>query len=170
MFEHAASWIAFIIVMVTEKISMDNLIDQDAVYAGYMTIKPEPNGLSAARRQMQRIASDLDFSEDDMACFIIAVGEAISNAYRHGTPDLKSNYIYLGWRFANEILTVTVRDEGSGFIPDAVNLDEAQHRSISGHGISIMRSSVDAVHFEFEDGATVVLEKKWKAQRGERRN
>lgn len=161
-FEHTPSWIALIIVMVTEEMEVENLISQDAVFSGYMTIKPEPHGLSAARQQMRRIAFELDFTEDDMAGFIIAVGEAISNAYRHGTPDLHNNYIYLTWRFADNILTVAVRDEGSGFTPDSPELNKSEYSALSGHGINLMRSGMDMVNFKFDGGATVVLRKKWK--------
>lgn len=153
----------FILIMAIENISKNNVVDQNVVYAGSMTIRPEPCGLSAARRQISRVASDLHFSEEDIACFILAVGEAISNAYRHGTPDVRSNYIYLGWRFADDILTVTIKDEGMGFSQDDCNLDENCYRLTSGFGINLMHANMDSVHFEFDDGAKIILEKRWIA-------
>ena len=154
---------SFILIMVLDNFATDNVIDKNVVYAGNMTIRPEPQGLSAARRQIHRVASDLNFSEEDIACFILAVGEAISNAYRHGTPDIRRNYIYLGWRFANDILTVTIKDEGTGFSTDS-NLDKGHYKLTSGFGLNLMHANMDSVHFEFDDGAKVILEKKWIAE------
>lgn len=125
-----------------------------------MVIRPESSGLSAARRRMSSVARDLDLSSDELAELLIAVGEAVSNAYVHGSPDRDRNFIYIGWHFANGALTVTVRDEGPGFAPCECTLPPCDTSSLRGHGICLMRKSVDEVNFRFDDGARVMLTKR----------
>jgi len=136
-----------------------NLPLQEIIYAGHMTIRPEPTGLSAARNKILRVSDDLCFDEEARLDILLAVGEALSNAYQYGSVDKRVNLIYLGWHFADDILTVTIRDEGPGFMPY-----ESKERdnciSPRGYGFKIMRRSVDHVHFEFDNGAKVILKKR----------
>ena len=139
-------------------LSSGGTISQGFAYAGHMTIKPGAVGLSAARGQVRHVAADLSFSSDEVADLLVAVGEALSNAYLHGSPDPANNLIYLGWRLAGEMLTITVKDEGDGFKPrEAVQLSGAIKLGI---GLRLMQQSVDQVHFEFDSGARVVLQKR----------
>lgn len=127
---------------------------------GHAVIRPESSGLSAGRRLVSSVARDLNFSEEDAADLMLAVGEAISNAYLHGTPDCQANFIYIGWSLAGDTLTVTVKDEGPGFVPYASKPDQCGIPSPRGNGIRLMRESMDQVYFDYEDGAKVVLKKR----------
>lgn len=147
---------------------MDAALARGFAYAGHMTIRPAPLGLSAARRQVLSLAHDLGLDEDDRTDILLAVGEALSNAYRHGTVDPDASFIYLGWHFADEVLTVTVKDEGPGFAPFEVLVSDDDLRNARGCGIRLMRQSVDEVYFEWDDGAVVVLKKRLARRRGER--
>jgi anti-sigma regulatory factor (Ser/Thr protein kinase) len=97
--------------------------------------------------------------DDDLLGLLIAVGEALSNAYTHGTPLPDRNLIHLGWRLAGEVLTVTVKDEGAGFKPYEAPSCPATAYTLRGIGIRLMREYVDDVHFEFDDGLRAVLTK-----------
>ena len=134
--------------------------DAQSVYSGQMTIRPASPGLSAARRQLSRVARYLCIADEKTADLLIAFGEALSNAYRHGSPDARTNLIYIGWRFSGEVLTVTVKDEGDGFVPRKAACRLAEAAASRGHGIRLMRQGVDEVYFKFEGGAKVVLKKR----------
>ena len=139
--------------------STTNLTFQEFIYAGNMTIRPEPTGLSAARTKILSVANDLRFNEESRSDLLLAVGEALSNAYLYGSVDRNADLIYLGWHFADDILTVTVKDEGPGFRPYESKKRDGRS-SFRGYGFGIMRRSVDHVHFEFDDGAKVILKKR----------
>lgn len=133
---------------------MDNHT-KDSPYMGYLIIRPEPRGLAAARRQVSLLTRNLGFAEDDASDVIIAVGEAMSNAYLYGTPDLGKNCIYLGWQCTNNMLTITINDEGPGIEKfRRFRLVESM-----GCGIPIMKETMDNVHFDYQDGTLVVLKK-----------
>ena len=129
-------------------------------YSGQMAIRPGRAGLSAARDRVRRVAADVGIPGDAAADLLLAVGEALSNAYRHGTPDPQANLIYLGWRFAEEVVTITVRDEGQGFTPREAAARKARSATSHGHGLHLMRQGVDEVYFEFDGGARVTLRRR----------
>lgn len=165
MFDAGLGWIdnsKVAAMAIEELLHTESSIGQSTAFWGQMTIRPEPRGLCAARAQIRRVAGSLDFAAEDIAGFVLAVGEAVSNAYRHGTPSLDRNFIYLGWRFADDILTVTVKDEGTGFGSRADGRADWPIRT-NGYGIDLMRRSVDEVHFEFDAGTIVTLTKRLPA-------
>jgi anti-sigma regulatory factor (Ser/Thr protein kinase) len=129
-------------------------------YSGHMTIRPGSAGLSAARERVRRVADEIGISNEDAADLLLAVGEALSNAYLHGTPDPQTNLIYLGWRFAGEVVTITVKDEGPGFTPRQVAGPVAGGPLLRGQGLRLMREGADEVYFEFDNGARVNIKKR----------
>lgn len=125
-----------------------------------MTIRPESLGLWSARHQVRLIASELGLDNDDTTDLIIAVGEALSNAYSHGSPYPDVNLIYVTWHLNDDVLTFTVRDEGPGFAPIRLCTETTRYSASRGHGINLMRESVDEVAFDFDSGSRVVLKKR----------
>lgn len=145
--------------------SVADLPIRELTYAGQMTIRPEPTGLSAARHRIRTVANDLRLNDEAAADLLTAVGEALSNAYLYGTIDRSANLIYLGWHFAGDVLTVTVKDEGPGFAPYEMTPSRSTDRPLRGWGLKLMREGVDDVHFDFEDGAKVVMKKRVASRR-----
>jgi anti-sigma regulatory factor (Ser/Thr protein kinase) len=131
-----------------------------STYSGHMTIRPGSAGLSAARERVRSVARELAVSDEDAADLLLAVGEALSNAYLHGTPDPQTNLIYVGWRFAQEVVTITVKDEGPGFTPREVARRVRGPALLRGQGLRLMREGADEVYFEFDNGARVNIRKK----------
>lgn len=131
---------------------------------GHLAIRPEAPGLSAARHTIAAAARELAFDDGATMEILIAVGEALSNAYRHGTLDPSAGLIYLGWRFAGDVLTVTVRDEGPGFASKADRASITGGLAGGGHGISLMCSTMDGVEFESDDGTRVILRKRLRVR------
>ena len=122
---------------------------------GVMVIRPESPGLSAARRHIHTVAAELGFPGERVVDLDLAVGEAVSNAYVHGSLDRATDLIHVSWHFADDVLTVTVEDDGDGFVPEVVRRGEA----CRGYGLNVMRACVDDVDFHSDGGAKVVLRK-----------
>lgn len=131
-----------------------------SAHTGQIVVKPEPHGLASARRAILSVAKELALDDDDTMDILIAVGEALSNAYRHGTTDPNSDLIHVSWHFANNIITVAVKDGGPGCCLHETTPDEKQTNSACGYGIRLMRKCVDDVRFEWNDGGKVVLTKR----------
>ena len=124
-----------------------------------MIVRAEPSGLSAARRHIGSVSRQLDLSDDEASDILLAVGEAVSNAYRHGTPDPCSGFIYLDWCYSGGVFTVSVGDDGPG-IPRGI-LRPLMSRAApgAGCGLHLMRESVDELSLEFDQGTRVILKK-----------
>ena len=94
----------------------------------------------------------------------LAVGEAASNAVRHGCRE--DERLRVGVRSATngQTLVVEIRDPGPGFNPDAVRSPEVGELREGGMGIYFMRLTMDEVSYSFEGGTTVRLVKRlWEA-------
>lgn len=129
-----------------------------AFSAGAMTLRPNSQGLYRARSRVRGVLRELDLSEDDRDRLLIAVGEAISNAYLHGTHDPRFDSIRVAWTWANGRIMMTVKDNGSGFSKE-MRIYPSE-RGLLARGIELMRAGVDEVGFSHDDGATVVLTKR----------
>lgn len=126
---------------------------------GFMVLRPDPPGLSAARGRIRDIIEGLRLSEDEAAGVLIAVGEAISNACLHGSMNPDCDLIRLSWRCSASDLVVIVRDNGRSFA-NGLRLCPSEHRGMLARGIELMRAGTDEVGFSFDDGAKVVLRKR----------
>lgn len=137
---------------------MDNTLHITTEYAGWMTIRPDPVGLSAARGKVRWVVEQLGLPDEDRVMLILAVGEALSNAYLHGTPDPDINFIRLAWEVCDGAFSISIHDEGPGVV--CVDRNAGIEKICgSGCGIQIMYSSVDAVDFHFDCGTRVTLTK-----------
>jgi two-component sensor histidine kinase len=108
---------------------------------------------------MRDLFEKLRLADDDAGGLLIAVGEAISNAYLHGTPDRKSDVIRLGWTWSGDRMVITVKDSGSGF-GNGPRFCPADRRGSLARGVELMRAGVDEVVFFEDHGAKVVLIKR----------
>jgi len=124
-----------------------------------MVLRPDSRGLCAAREQIRRVAKGLHIPPDEADYLLIAVGEAVSNAFRHGTPDPSRNLIRLSWHHGVDALVVMIKDDGDGF--DANSTSSGSERfGATARGIELMRACADEVYLLTEGGGKVVLHKR----------
>lgn len=92
----------------------------------------------------------------------LAVGEAAGNAARHGRKTEGWSEVRVRCRYAEEIVTVTVADDGLGFEVDEIGSAELPDKFASGgRGVFLMRQLMDGVEFvSSPEGTTVTLSKK----------
>lgn len=137
---------------------METATLENTALAGQLVVGADGKGMSAARHHVHSIARE-HFSEDEAQDILIAVGEAISNAYRHGTTDRTRGVICLDWSYANRTLTVSVKDDGPGLSSKAAAALKSR-TSLRGHGFDIMTHTVDHIHVEQDNGTRLVLKKR----------
>ena len=127
-----------------------------AGHVGRMTVTASQSGLYAARHRIRSLATELNFNATQSLDLQVAAGEALSNAFRHGSPDSADGRIYVGWAFADNVLTISVTDQGAGLAPRKV----AGCGEQGGYGIGLMKACADEVDFHFGLGSKVVLRKR----------
>jgi len=118
------------------------------------------------RHRIVSLAENLPFSPDELEDIKLAVGEAITNAIRHGFWAHEKETIELKAVADGGTLEIEITNPGRPFElpppPDPVKLEPG------GLGIFFMRQCMDTVDFSFADGkVTVRMTKRLKRRYGE---
>jgi len=123
-----------------------------------MTIPSDANRIKDVERITERIATHMNFSEDDRDSLAIAVTEIVGNAISHGNQnDLEKN-VFVTFDYFNDTIIVQVQDEGEGF--DEEEIDDPLHPENilkeSGRGIFIVRALIDEIDISRNEKGTLV--------------
>ncbi len=122
-------------------------------------ITAHPQNAGPARERVRDAARRAGFAALDLADIEIAVGEAVTNAILYGSPSADSR-VMLAYGRAGADFVIKIRDEGSGFDPAAVKLDEDTD-ALGGRGIRLMRALMDQVDLHYDGrGMVASLHKK----------
>src|SRR5512135_1677391 len=99
------------------------------------------------------------FDEEAQHYMSVAVRESVVNAIKHGNRQDEAKRVYVDFTLHERALEVQVRDEGTGFDPQAVPDPLAPENLLRayGRGIFFMRQFMDEVTHSFPArGGTVV--------------
>lgn len=111
--------------------------------------------LAETRNRVVHMLDPLDVAEASLFDIKVAVGEALANAVRHGSPHGESDTISIRVSAAEDRVTIAVTDAGVGF--NGVAQCNRDIYASSGRGIMFMRALMDKVEFETcDDGGTTV--------------
>jgi serine/threonine-protein kinase RsbW len=136
------------------------------------TAKAGPIRMSLSSRfenieMVQHLCSKLlegrDVPEETRHWILMAVREAVANAIKHGNQQDLSKHVHLEMDVVGNTLAISIRDEGTGFDPAAVDdpLAPENRLKTSGRGIFYMRTFMDDVRFQrhAKGGMEIVLKK-----------
>jgi anti-sigma B factor antagonist len=122
------------------------------------------SAVEAAEIIVQKLAKDHGVDDDDIEKLSVAVREIAVNAVTHGNCYNKEKSVYLSVVTSPTQLSITIRDEGKGFNPDAVPDPTAGDNLLknSGRGLLLSRAFVDEIRFRpvSPQGTEVVMVKK----------
>lgn len=110
--------------------------------------------LAGVREHVCAMLDTLAFSDAAMFDIKVALGEALANAVRHGSPS-GGGVVHIGLHVYPEKVSIEVKDSGAGFDGDHVCSDDLY--ASGGRGIMFMRALMDQVRFECStEGGTIV--------------
>lgn len=110
--------------------------------------------LAAIRDRVSAIIEPLGFSSAALFDIKVALGEALANAVRHGSPGVEGDIDVRVHAFTDKVI-LEIEDAGSGFDGDHVCSDDLY--ASSGRGIMFMRALMDRVEFaSSRSGGTLV--------------
>jgi serine/threonine-protein kinase RsbW len=89
----------------------------------------------------------------------LAVGEAASNAVRHGCREDERKKVRVQSATDGHTLVIEISDPGPGFDPDQIPSPELGELREGGMGIYFMRLTMDEVTYSFDEGTKVRLVK-----------
>jgi serine/threonine-protein kinase RsbW len=105
--------------------------------------------------RLQRLPEELELQID------LVLDEVVSNVIRHGFNDGKEHIIEVSLGRENDLLSVTIEDDGRPFNPlDSPDFDVDQPieaRRIGGMGIHLVRQIMDTVTYERREGKNCLL-------------
>lgn len=104
--------------------------------------------ISTLRYNAAIVASQAGATADILRDIEIAVGEALSNAYKHGSPEKGCSLILMKCAACDRAFAVEIRDEGSPFDPRFVTEPDPHSLREDGLGIYLMHSVMDVVEIE----------------------
>jgi len=120
-----------------------------------LEMRANVDSLAAMREQVCDIITGLDFAESAVFDIKVALGEALANAVRHGTPRDGGAHVNVDVSAFDDRVLIEVCDSGEGF--DGTPPSSEDLYAPGGRGIMFMRALMDRVEFENpESGGTRV--------------
>lgn len=110
------------------------------VSSNVLRVRHEAAAVSAARRRVRRELADEPLPEPLLDDVEVVLSELMGNAVRHARP-IAGGVLLVGWRMADDELTIRVTDGGSG---QRIEPREASPLSDSGRGLHIVERLVTA--------------------------
>ncbi|MCL5671740.1 MAG: anti-sigma factor antagonist [Acidobacteria bacterium] len=139
--------------------------------AGWRTfervVSSDPAMISVLREQISEAAVEAGARDETLCDILIAVGEALTNAYKHGSPKKRTNTIQMRCTTTPKAVVVEIRDQGMPFDPDAVGVPNPKRPRDHGMGIYLMRQTMDSVEFACNCPGNSVRMIKWLQPRPE---
>jgi anti-anti-sigma factor len=136
--------------------------DEAPLWAESFEFPSEARHMSAARARVAEIVAPLGLSQSAVFDMKVAVGEALANAVRHGSPAGACDTVCVEIRAYPERVDVVVSDCGAGY--DGSPPEGQDAFAPGGRGVLFMRSLMDSVEFRpSTGGGTDVLLAKRRA-------
>ncbi len=123
------------------------------------TLPSEAAYCREARHRVKAVVEAAGLGGNCLRDVLLAVGEAVTNAVRHGHSGQQDSSFTVGCCASSERISISVSDSGPGFcLADIPTFEEALFAE-SGRGIHCMNSLMDEVSFTFDGGTTIRLVK-----------
>ncbi|MBF4509477.1 MAG: anti-sigma factor antagonist [Aeromicrobium sp.] len=104
-----------------------------------------PESLAEGRTRVCEAIEPLGMAESALFDVRVAIGEALSNAIRHGSSETGADTVSVSVSAFDDRVVVEVRDQGVGFDGSAV--PDQDPYAASGRGVMFMRALMDRVDF-----------------------
>lgn len=129
--------------------------NEEPLWAQSVALPAESASLSAIRNAVCSMLAPMGIPEASMFDIRVAVGEAVSNAIRHGSPGGESDVVTVEVVAYEDRVVLIVRDTGAGY--DGETSGSSDVYATSGRGVLFMRALMDRVEFDrMPDGGTAV--------------
>ncbi len=130
-----------------------------------LTMTPDVNRLSETRERVCDLIVPLGFPDSALFDIKVALGEALANAVRHGSPGTGEGHVGIGVIAFEDRVVLEVMDAGQGF--DGVHAGNDDLYAPGGRGVMFMRALMDNVEFDVSPlGGTLVRLTKHRAAVG----
>lgn len=128
---------------------------QPPLWSRSIELPAQSSSLSGMRSEVCEMLEPLNISEQTEFDIRVAVGEALSNAIRHGSPGGEGDIVSISVTAHADRVVLVVSDKGYGF--DGQLDRNGDPYAASGRGVMFMRALMDHVDFvRLPEGGTAV--------------
>jgi len=120
------------------------------------TIPARVHLVSHIRKRVSAMLESLNPDDELLEGVRLAVGEAASNAVRHGCRGDEQMKVRVESATDGQTLVVRISDPGPGFDPNEIPQPEVGELREGGMGIYFMRLTMDEVTYTFDENGTTV--------------
>ena len=128
-----------------------------------MSLSSRFENIEMAQHLCSRLLEGRELPEETRHWILMALREALANAIKHGNAQDLEKRVHVDMDVVADTLVVSIRDEGPGFDPGAVDdpLAPENRLKTSGRGIFYMKTFMDDVRFQkhADGGMEIVLKK-----------
>jgi serine/threonine-protein kinase RsbW len=112
-------------------------------------IESDISNLRKVEKEIDAVAGEIGLEQDNYGKILVSTMEAVNNAIVHGNKSESSKFVMLEISFIENILKISIEDEGPGFkpkeIPDPTRPENIE--SINGRGVFLMSKLADEIEF-----------------------
>jgi len=129
-----------------------------------LTIPMVPDMELAACKTAEAVAEVMELDEDKAAEISMALIEACLNSFEHSHSEDRK--VYITFRVKDGELTIILRDHGTGFDPQQVEVPDIREKlkpgiRKRGWGLKLMEGMMDSIEIDSDpDGTTIIMTKK----------
>jgi len=97
--------------------------------------------------------------DEKLHALLVAVTEAVNNGIIHGNKSDESKMVTVTCLRTGDLLTIKIRDEGTGFDPTALSnpLDEQNLLNMGGRGVFLMKAFMESVEYNAEGNEVTMV-------------
>ncbi len=132
----------------------------DEAQRGTYVVASLPQRAAQVAQQIVACLSDFAYSDRDIVAVEVALGEALSNALRHGNESNPAKKLRISFVVTKEKVWVRIRDQGPGFAADQIpdpTTPENLERLCPGRGLLLMRHFMTRVQFHPPGNCVVMM-------------
>jgi anti-anti-sigma factor len=129
-------------------------VPAQALWSREICIPADVNRLAGVRDEVAILVAPLGFGESAVFDIKVALGEALANAVRHGSP-AEEGRVCVGVSAFDDRVVLEIADNGEGF--DGIHSGSDDLYAPSGRGIMFMRALMDRVEFEPAPGGGTLV-------------
>ena len=128
---------------------------------GQLALPNQPAHASDLRAFVGGFLGDARVPQDVIDEVLMAVGEVVANACRHGRAEVLPGLVEVCCELRSGLLSISIRDDGPGFDTRSLSsLEPPDLLSQGGRGFFLMRQLMDKVEVDSNPrGTTVTLER-----------
>lgn len=121
-------------------------------------IESKLSNLSAVENTIDEITRENGINKENYGKILVSVLEAVNNAIVHGNKSDETKFVNIDIILKNNILEISVEDEGKGFrpedVPDPTSPENVERTN--GRGVFLMKNLADEIQFN-RKGNKVIL-------------